>query len=112
MRQLNRNIRTERTGFIPISGSLTLSVTVPPGPSWEIKQLAIKGNSALEPTCSTFIGTNSAGVFISTSLTGNGDTDDQPNVTLRSGDSICAVWSSATGNAVMTFTIIYDEVAA
>ncbi len=111
MRILNKNIRTEVSGNIAANGTLTLTLSVPPGPSREIKQIGITGNSALEPTCSTYVGTSSAGVFISNSFTGNGDTDDQPNITLRSGDALAAVWAGGTSGARMKLTVIYDEVA-
>ena len=111
MRQLQRNLRAEKQGTFSAAGTLTIFFSVPLGPSWEVKQIAINANSALEPICSTYIGTNSAGVFISNSFTGNSDTDDQPNVTIRSGDSIAAVWASGTPGAIGKLTVIYDEAA-
>lgn len=110
MRKLNRNIRTELRGNLNASGTLTLTFTVPLGPTWEVKQVSISGNSTLEPQASSYIGIGSSGVFVSNSLTGNGDTDDTPNVLLRSGDSFSLVWTGGTSGALMKVAIIYDEV--
>jgi len=107
---LARNIRKETQVTVPASGTVTALFTVPFGPSWEVKQIGIKCDSTTETICNTYIGTNSAGVFISKSFTGNDDTDSQPNITLRSGDSICAVWESGSLNAIARLTVIYDEV--
>ena len=108
---LSRNKRTEVQGTFDANGDLTVSVSVPLGPSWELRQVAIKTTSVLESACSTYVGTNDSGVFVSQSFTGNADTDSEPNVTLRPGDSFCAVWSVGTTGALGTLTLIYDEVA-
>lgn len=109
-RHLNKNRRQEVTVTVPANGTVTATFTVPFGPSWEVKQITIDGNSALEPTCKTYIGINDSGIAISQSFTGNDDTDSQPNVTLRAGDSLAAVWANATPGARMRLTAIYDEV--
>ncbi len=112
MRNLQRNIRAESQGVFNATGNLIVSVPCPVGPSWEIKQIAVSTNiTTVNPTCTTYIGTNASGVVISTSLTGNGDTDSQPNVTLRPGDSLAAVWGSGVVGAIGKLTFIYDEVA-
>lgn len=103
----------EARGTFDASGNLTVGIQVPLGPSREVKQIAVSTNIATgsETNCSTYIGTNASGVLISQTYTGNSDTDSQPNVLLRSGDSICAVWSGGVSGALGTLTIIYDEVA-
>lgn len=109
-RPLQRNKRQEVQVTIPASGTVTATFTVPIGPSWEIKQISITSTSTLETTAKSYIGTNSAGIFISQSFTGNDDTDSQPNVTLRSGDSLAVVWENGTPGAIARLTAIYDEV--
>ncbi len=110
-RQLQKNIRTERQGVFSGVGALTLFVGPPVGPSWELRQIAISTTSVLETTCVTYIGINSSGVLVSQSFTGNNDTDSRPNVTLRPGDNIAAVWAGGTPGATGKLTLIYDEVA-
>ncbi len=108
---LAKNKRQELQGTFPASGVLTVSDTVPLGPSRDVKQIAISTtNTANETLCTTYIGTNSAGVLISQSFTGNNDTDSQPNVSLRSGDSLCAVWTGGAVGTIARLTYIYDEV--
>jgi hypothetical protein len=109
-RPLNKNRRQEVQGTIAASGAATVFFTVPFGPSWEIKQITITSTSVLETTAETFIGTNAAGIAISQSFTGNNDTDSQPNVTLRSGDSLCCVWANGTPGTIVRLTAIFDEV--
>jgi hypothetical protein len=109
-RHLNRNRRQEGQAAIAASGAAFVFFTVPFGPSWEIKQITITSTSTLETSARTFIGTNSAGILISQSFTGNDDTDSQPNVTLRSGDSVCCVWEGGTPGAIVRLTVIFDEV--
>lgn len=113
MRQpLQRNKRDERTGAFDGSGNLTLVIgPIPVGPSWEVKQISIRTTSALQTLAATYIGVNSSGIFISNSFTGNADTDSQPNVTLKPGDSLCCVWQGGTPGAFATLTVIYDEVS-
>ena len=111
MRQLYRNKRAELQGTLSASGGLTVFVTVPLGPSWEVKSIDVKGNSALEPTADTYVGVNSSGVHISNTFTGNGDTDSQPNTTLRVGESVAIVWAGGTPGALMKAVVIYDEVS-
>ena len=110
MRQLQRNKRAEAYVTISASGTGTAIVSVPLGPSWEVKQISVSCDGTLIPACSTYVGTNSAGVFISSTLIGNSDTDSAPNVTARSGESLCAIWSNATVGARAKMTVIYDEV--
>ena len=111
MRQLYRNKRVELQGVLSASGGLTVFATVPLGPSWELKNVDVRGNSVLEPTADSYIGTNSSGVHISNTLTGNGDTDSQPNTTLRPGESVAVVWAGGTPGALMKAVVIYDEVS-
>ena len=110
MRQLQRNKRLEAYATATASGA-TAIVTIPLGPSREVKQIAVSvTGSTIIPACSTYVGTNSAGVFISSTLIGDSDTDDTPNITVRSGESLCAVWSGISVDAVCKMTVIYDEV--
>lgn len=113
MRQLQRNKRAEQTVTVDASGNATAIISVASGPSWEVKQVGVTvTGTTLIPVATTYIGTNSAGVFISSSYTGDSDTDSVPNVTLRVGDSICAVWSGATPSTPRAkLTVIYDEVS-
>jgi hypothetical protein len=111
MRQLNRNKRAEIQGTISAAGTLTIFATVPLGPSWELRSIDVKGNSALEPTADTYIGTGATGQHISQTYTGNNDTDSIPYVTLRSGESVAVVLANGTPGAIMRATIVYDEVA-
>jgi hypothetical protein len=109
-RPLNKNRRQEVQGTLAASGAATVFFTVPFGPSWEIIQITITSNSALETSAKTYIGTNNAGVLISQTFTGNDDTDSQPNVTLRSGDSLACVWENGTPGALVRLTAIFNEV--
>lgn len=111
MRQLNRNKRREAYATFDASGNATAVIDVAPGPSWEIKQIGVSvTNSTTTPSCSTYVGRNNAGIFISSTLTGDSDTDSLPNVTLFTGESVCAVWSLGTVGSLGKMTIIYDEV--
>lgn len=110
-RILQRNIRVEKQGIFLSTGLLTVSISVPLGPSWEIRQISVKTNiTSVNTSCETRIGTSSAGVFISSTVTGNSDTDSEPNVTLRPGESICALWALGTVGSIGRLTVIYDEV--
>lgn len=111
VRMLQKNKRVEVQVTFPASGIITAVVQVPLGPSWEIKQIGVKTNvTANQTNCTTFIGQNNAGVFISNTLIGNADTDSMPNVTVRSGDALCAYWTGGTVGKIATMTVIYDEV--
>lgn len=111
-RQLQRNKRLEKQALFDSAGVCLAVVQVPLGPSWEVKQIAVKTTvTANQTTCRTFIGQSDAGVFISNTLIGNADTDSQPNVTVRSGDSLCARWTGGTSGRIGTMTVVYDEVA-
>jgi len=111
VRQLQRNIRTEKSGVFDAAGNLTVYIQIVPGPSWELRQVAVSTTvTANETECSTYIGFNNSGVFISQTLLGNSDTDSQPNVILRPGDAIAAVWSGGTVSATGKLTLIYDEI--
>lgn len=108
---LYRNKRVEIQGTFDADGALTVSVSVPLGPSWELRQIGIKVlGSTSETFCNTYVGSNASGVFISQSYTGNADTDSEPNTTLRPGDSLSAVWTEGTVGALGTLTVVYDEV--
>lgn len=109
---LQRNKRAELTVSIPGSGTATAVMSVPPGPSWELKQVSVEClNSTTIPIATTYVGVNANGVFVSSTLLGDGDTDSQPNTTLRTGESFCCVWVGASSGSVARLTIIYDEVA-
>lgn len=110
MRQLQRNRRAEAYATVNASGAATAIVAVPLGPSWEVRQISVTCGGTLIPQATTYVGTNNAGVYISQTLIGNSDTDSAPNVTVRSGESLCAVWSGATVGAQAKITVIYDEV--
>lgn len=105
------NQRLESQATVPASGNITVIISnMTAGPNWNVKQISIAVSTAtLSPSCNTYIGTNAAGVFISNSLTGEADTDSQPNVTIKYGESICAVWTGADVGAVARLTVIYDE---
>ncbi len=111
MRQLQRNRRQEATVTALADGTATAIIPVNVGPSWEIKQISVNTNSVLESSAATYVGTNSAGVLISTTLVGNGDTDSEPNTTVRSGESLCCVWSTVTVGARCKLTVVFDEVS-
>jgi hypothetical protein len=112
VRILQKNIRIEKQAIFNASGVATAVLQVPLGPSWEVKQISVKTTvTANQTTCRTFIGQSDAGIFISNTLIGNADTDSQPNVTVRSGDSLCAVWTGGTAGRIATMTVVYDEVA-
>lgn len=111
-RILQKRKREERQAVFNATGNATAVVTVPLGPSWEVQQIGVKtGPMVNHPQCATYVGQNTAGVFISNTLIGDADTDSMPNVTVRAGDSICAVWALGTPGVVATMTVIYDEVA-
>lgn len=111
-RSLQLNKRIETTVTVDASGNATAVLDVVPGPSWEVKQISISvtgGNTI--PRAATYVGRDANGVFISNSLIGNADTDSDPNITLRAGDSVCCVWNVATPGARAKLTVVYDEVA-
>lgn len=110
-RQFQRNKRTEAYATVVAGTSCTAVINVAPGPSWEVKQISVSavGASTL-PACATYVGTNTAGVFISSTITGNSDTDSTPNTTVRTGESLCAVWTNASIGTVCKITVVYDEV--
>ena len=111
MRQLQRNKRAEVASSIAdAAGKATAVIPVPPGPTWEIQQIGVTFTGTLIPVCTTYVGTNEFGVFISQTLIGNSDTDSQPRTSLRSGESVAAVWTGATVGAQGRLTVIYDEV--
>lgn len=106
-----RNRRVESTGVVDSNGNSTVTVTALAGPSWEVKQIGVTCTSSDPlPSCATYIGFGPSGIFISSTLLGDSDTDSSPNVTLRTGDSISAVWAGASPGAQTRLTIIYDEV--
>lgn len=110
-RQLQRNKRVEASALFDAAGNATAVVNVPIGPTWEIKQISISTTVTANQTRATsFVGTNSAGVIISSTLIGNGDTDSQPNTSVRSGESLCVVWSGGTVGRQAKMTVVYDEV--
>jgi hypothetical protein len=116
-RPLQRNVRREQQGAFVGNQMNVVIGPVPPGPSWEIKQITIVTNfknPIIQTT--TFVGTNNSGQRISTAIYGNEDTDSMPNTTLRYGESLCAFFNTngVTGvpaGATARMTIIYDEVA-
>lgn len=111
MRALQRNIKLEAYATADASGNATAVVDIPLGPSREVKQISVSVTGSTNvPTANTYVGRNSAGVFISNTLTGDSDTDSAPNVTVRSGDSLCAVWAGCTTGAKCKLTVVYDEV--
>lgn len=106
-----RNIRLEAQATVPANGNITVAINNMRGPDWELKQIAVSvSTGVLSPVCNTYIGTSSAGVFISNSLTGESDTDSQPNSTIKYGESVCAVWTGADVGSIARLTVIYDEV--
>lgn len=110
-RILQRNKRFEGQALFQADGTCTVIIQVPPGPSWEVKQIGVKTTVTTNLTsCTTFVGTNSAGIFISSTLLGNSDTDSQPQTTVRYGESLCAVWTGGTPGRIGRMTVIYDEV--
>jgi len=110
MRPLQRNKRAETTVTVDATGAATAVIDVVPGPSWEVKQVSLSCTGSAIPQAATYVGRNSAGVFISSTYLGNSDTDSLPNVTLRSGESICAIWSNGTSGSRAKLTVVYDEV--
>lgn len=113
-RQLQRNKRIEAQAVFNAAGVALASVLVPLGPSWEIKQITISTNVTANLTSATsYVGTNNAGVKISSTLLGNFDTDSQPNTSVRSGEALAVEWVGVAGNSgkVARLTVIYDEVA-
>ena len=112
MIRLQKNIRREAYATADATGTATAVVEVNPGPSWMVKQIGVSTNSTVTlPTATTYVGRNTSGVFVSSTLVGNSDTDSLPNVTLRSGESLCAIWAGCTVNDQCKITVIYDEVA-
>lgn len=110
-RILQKNKRIEVEVTFPASGIVTAVVNVPLGPSWEVKQIGVKTTvTANQTNCTTFVGQNNSGVFISNTLIGNADTDSMPNVTIRSGDALCAYWTGGTVGKSARMTVVYDEV--
>ncbi len=105
------NQRIEAQGVFAANGTLTVTVSVAPGYSWNVKQISVSATSALQSTCSTYVGLGASGVFISSTLLGNSDTDSEPNTTVRVGESLSAVWAGGTPGAIGRLTVIYDEVA-
>ena len=111
MRALQRNRRAEAYAIANASGAATAVINIPIGPSWEVKQISIStGTSATLPSAATYVGTSSAGIFLSSTLVGNSDTDSFPNITVRSGESLCCVWSLVTVGVQCKMTVVYDEV--
>lgn len=108
---LQRNKRAEVQSVFLADGTCTVVLNVPPGPSWEVKQITIHCSFTTPITkCTTFIGTNNSGQRISNALFGNDDTDSIPNTTVRFGESLCAVWTGGTAGQTGRMTVIYDEV--
>jgi hypothetical protein len=112
VRALQRNRRAEAYATVAANGTATAIIPVTVGPSWEIKQISVSvTGSTLETTAATYVGTNAAGVLISSTIVGNGDTDSEPNTTIRSGESLCCVWDTGTPGARCKLTVVFDEVA-
>ena len=107
---MQRNKRTENTVTVDATGAATAVIDVVPGPSWEVKQVSVTCTGTNIPQATTYVGRNSAGVYISSTYLGNSDTDSTPNITLRSGESICAIWSNASVDSRAKITVVYDEV--
>lgn len=111
MRALQRNKRVEAYATATASLTATAVIPVTVGPSWEVKQISVSATgSTTQSSASTYVGTNSSGVFISSTLIANSDTDSTPNVTLRSGESLCCIWTKVSSGSVCKLTIVYDEV--
>lgn len=108
---LQRNQRREAYATASASGAATAVLNVPNGPSWEVKQISVSvTGTTLIPTAASYIGTNSAGVFLSSTLIGDSDTDSFPNATVRTGESLCVVWAGCTVGALCKATVVFDEV--
>lgn len=112
-RQLQRNKRAEAQAAFSAAGVALVTIGVPMGPSWELKQITISTTvaAATLTRATTFVGTNNAGVKISSTLLGNFDTDSQPQTTIRAGESLCCEWTQGTVGAIARLTAFYDEVA-
>lgn len=96
--------------ILDANGNGTAFIANMRGPQWDIVQIGIKiSNAILIPTCTTYIGTNAAGVYISQTFTGDDDTDSFPNVTIKYGEAICAVWTGGDVGAQARMTVIYNE---
>lgn len=114
MRQLQTNKRIEVQVVFNAAGVALASASVPLGPTWQLKQITVSTTvTANLTTATSYIGTNNAGVKISSTLLGNFDTDSFPNVTVRSGEAVCVEWIGVAGNSgkLAKMTVIYDEVA-
>lgn len=111
MRQLQRNRRVEVYATTSATGAATCVVNIPNGPSWEVKQISVNNGGTLIPSAATYVGTGTNGVPISSTLIADSDTDSQPNITLRSGESLCAVFAGATVGSQCKMTVVYDEVS-
>jgi hypothetical protein len=110
-RQLNRNRRTEASAVVAADGTATVVINVSIGPMWELRQIGIRNSgTVLIPTCTTYRGVNASGEFISQTLNGVADTDPLPNVILRPGESLAAVWTGADVGSICRVTVVYDEV--
>ena len=110
-RKLYTNKRLEAQALFDANGRAVAVVNVPPGPAWEVIQIAISTTVTANLTqAATYIGTNESGIFISNTLLGNKDTDSFPNVTVRYGESVCCVWAAGTAGRTARMTVVYNEV--
>jgi len=93
VRVLQKNRRAEVYATADAGGAATCVVNIANGPSWEVKQITVTNTGALIPSAATYVGSSPSGVPISSTLIADSDTDSQPNITLRSGESLCAVFA-------------------
>jgi len=106
-----RNRRLEATAVANAAGRAVAVIENMAGPSFDIQQISVSvlPFATSVPSCSTYIGRDEGGVFISSTLTGDSDTDSFPKVYVKYGESLCAVWSNAALNAVCKMTVVFDE---
>ena len=104
-----RNKRVEVEVVADANGNAVAVTPNVNGPAWQLTQVTVSSTSTLLSQCATYVGANSAGVRISSTYLGNGDTDSSPNTTLKYGESVCAVWSNVTPGSACRLTVVFDE---
>ena len=72
---------------------------------WTITFISVNAGSTKSPTVQFYRNAPVPGNFISGTFSGNLDVDSSPNVVLRQGELIYAVWSNGDPGAVVYFRI-------
>lgn len=73
--------------------------------TWHIASIAVTSTSTDIPTVRFYRNSTVPGNFVTGTFTGNLDVDSSPNLILRSGELLYAVWENGTAGATGTFRL-------